>query len=195
MHSRPDPYWPARSLPSSTGITLLEISAQAGMSGSDPIALSIVHLTASKWRVVPGPTFAISLTRGSVKDELRIGEAPPPRIDERAMTSFEQTHCMKIQAASGVCEYRDRAIADPPRWPIRGISPKPAFSGERSFFSFGGGAASIRPATFELFPSNPGKNSPQEISIPAWPCATDWLSPSQVQVVAAGGMCLTSSCM
>src|SRR3546814_8508143 len=64
MQSAPDACCPASSLPSSTGTTLLEISAQAGMSGSDPMAFSIVHFTASKCRVVPGPTLAFSRTRG-----------------------------------------------------------------------------------------------------------------------------------
>ena len=76
-----------------------------------------------------------------------------------------------------------------------GISPKPASAGERSFFSLGGCAASIRPTTLLSLPSKPGKNSPQEISMAAVPWLTDWPSPSQVQVLAAGGMCLTSSSM
>src|SRR3546814_1272118 len=95
MQSAPDACCPASSLPSSTGTTLLEISAQAGMSGSDPMAFSIVHFTASKCRVVPGPTLAFSRTRGSEKEDSRMGDAPPPRMEERALTSFEQTHCMK----------------------------------------------------------------------------------------------------
>ncbi len=43
MHSLGLLYWPARSLPSSTGMTLFAISAQEGRSGSEPIALLMVH--------------------------------------------------------------------------------------------------------------------------------------------------------
>jgi hypothetical protein len=68
-------------------------------------------------------------------------------------------------------------------------------AGVRSFFSLGGIAASIRPVTLLPLPSKPGKNSPQEISMPAVPWPTDWPSPSQVQVLAAGGMGFTSSSM
>ena len=86
MHSCGLPYWPASSLPSSTGITLLEISAQAGMSGSEPMALLMVHSIAGKCRVVPGPTLAAASTRGSLKVESRIGEAPPPSVETCAIT-------------------------------------------------------------------------------------------------------------
>ena len=76
-----------------------------------------------------------------------------------------------------------------------GISLKPASLGERSLASLGGGTASIRPTTLLLGPSKPGKDSPQQVSMPAMPCIIDCASPSQVQVVTAGGMCLTSSSM
>jgi hypothetical protein len=97
-------YWPARSLPSSTGITLFEISAQAGMSGSEPMASLIVHSIAGKCRVVPGPTLAAASTRGSLNAESRIGEAPPPSVLTRAITSLLHTHCLKIQDASWILE-------------------------------------------------------------------------------------------
>ena len=74
------------------------------MSGSEPMALLMVHSIAGKWRVVPGPTLAAASTRGSLNEERRIGEAPPPSVETRAMTSGEQTHCMKIQAASWFLE-------------------------------------------------------------------------------------------
>ena len=76
--------------------------------------MSIVHLTVSRWRVVPGPTTAFALTRGSVKEEMRIGAKPPPRVETGAMTSLEQAHCMNSQAASWFFEYFDSAMIEPP---------------------------------------------------------------------------------
>ena len=56
---------------------------------------------------------------------MRIGAKPPPSV-QRVMMSFEQAHCMKIQAASMFFEYFDRPRIEPPWWPQFGISPKPA---------------------------------------------------------------------
>ena len=54
-------------------------------------------------------------------DQLLTGELdeftaalPLPRTAERAATSFEQTHCMNIQAASRFFEYLERQIEEPP---------------------------------------------------------------------------------
>src|SRR5271169_4257422 len=119
------------------------------MSGSDAITLSIVHFTISRWRVVPGPTLAFALTRGSAKEDRRIGAKPPSSV-QRVMISFEQAHCIKIQAAAGFFEYLESAITEPPSCAKFGISPKPASAGERSAFAVSGLAGSHRPLTFEL---------------------------------------------
>ncbi len=73
------------------------------MSGSDAITLSIVHLTISRWRVVPGTTLALAFTRWSAKEDSRIGAKPPARV-HWVMISLQQAHCMKIQAASWFLE-------------------------------------------------------------------------------------------
>src|SRR5947208_2168428 len=115
MHflASPPKSWPVSNLPRLTGISLLEKPAHKGMSGSDAMALSIVHFTVARWRVVPGPTTALALTRGSSKEEMRMGAKPPISV-QRVMISFEQAHCMKIQAASGFFEYFDSARIEPP---------------------------------------------------------------------------------
>src|SRR5436305_13289064 len=98
------------------------------MSGSDAITLLMVHSTVSRWRVVPGPTLAFALTRGSAKEEMRIGAKPPVSV-QRVMISLQQPHCMKIQAASGFFEYLESEMPAPPWWPALGLSLKPASVG------------------------------------------------------------------
>ena len=74
--------------------------AQSGMSGSEPISLSIVHLIALEVARRARPDLRLRLDARVREGGERIGEAPPPSVQTRAMTSFEQAHCMKSQAAS-----------------------------------------------------------------------------------------------
>src|SRR5581483_10688851 len=91
----------------------------------------MVHFTMSRCRVVPAWTLAFAFTRGSSKQELRVGAKPPVKV-QRVMISLQVPHCMKIHAASGFFEYLERAIGEPPWCPAFGFSLKPQSPGERS---------------------------------------------------------------
>src|SRR5262249_21094208 len=163
------------------------------MSGSDAMTLSIVHLTVSRCRVVPGPTLALALTRGSSKAELRVGAKPPSSV-QRVMISFEQAHCMKSQAASMCFEYLDSARIDPPWWPTLGISPKPASAGGGTpTIEAVGGWGCHSPFTFESLGARPGKTTAQLWTSATWPDCIIWNWPSQVEAVDCAGACFSIS--
>src|ERR671926_377102 len=96
------------------------------------------------------PGFSFSLTRGSLKVDCRIGEAPPPRSEPRVWTSLEVAHCKNTHSGSLFLEYADMAYTDPPWWAMPRVSSKPASSGDRRAFSFGGSAGETLPTTTDL---------------------------------------------
>src|SRR6185437_35704 len=152
----------------------------------------MVHFTTSRWRVVPAITFAFALTRGSSKQELRVGANPPASV-HRVMISLQVPHCMKIQAASRFLEYFDSAIGDPPWCPAFGFSLNPQSAGDRNEICVNGLAGSQRPRTLESSASRPGKNSSQLCTNATCPecIISNW--PSQFEAVEFGGAFFRSS--
>src|SRR5215470_8540378 len=156
------------------------------------MTLLIVHFTTSRWRVVPAITLALALTRGSSKQELRVGAKPPASV-QRVMISLQVAHCMKIQAASRFLEYFGSEIGEPPWCPASGLSLKPQSAGLRSEIGVSGFAGSQRPRTLESSASRPGKNSSQLCTIATWPECIISNCPSQFEAVEFGGAFFRSS--
>ena len=67
-----------------------------------------------KWRVVPVPTLALALIRGSSKLLRRTGLALPPSRLARVVTSELVAHCIRIQPASGLLLYAESPRYEPP---------------------------------------------------------------------------------
>src|SRR5215469_10024645 len=156
------------------------------------MTLLMVHLTISRWRVVPAITLALALTRRSSKHELRVGANPPASV-QWVMISLQVLHCMKIQAASRFLEYFESAIDEPPWCAAFGFSLKPQSACGRNDTGLRGFAGSHRPRTLESSASKPGKNSSQLCTSATWPESIVRNCPSQVESVEFGGAYFRSS--
>src|SRR5208282_1671480 len=169
-----------------------EYSIQSGKCGSVAMTLLMVHLTMSRWRVVPAIPLALALTRGSSKHELRVGVNPPASV-QRVMISLQVLHCMKIPAASRFLEYFESAIDEPPWCAAFGFSLKPQSAAGRNDTGVKGFAGSHRPRTLESFASKPGKSSSQLWTNATLPECIIWNCPSHVEAVELGGAYFRSS--
>src|SRR6266446_4045687 len=100
------PCWPVIILPSSIAKRSTRLG-HTGRCGSVPMRLLMASSVTPKWRVVPIPTRALALIRGSSKLLRRTGLAPPPSRLARVVTSELVAHCIRIQPASGLLLYAE----------------------------------------------------------------------------------------